>query len=113
MGVDQSPAAVAAADKRMRRRKSATYHFVMEIWTESNSASLSTRLSGDMSLMFNPAPAAMLRSVARLVRAGGRSYFMRLTGMGSVQTPRPRFMMNATHGLCGRSNSRNQSLHGP
>ena len=88
-----------------RRRESATYHFVMEIWTEFELGEPFDAAVGRYVLMFNPAPAAMLRSVARLVRAGGRSYFMRLTGMGSVQTPRPRFMMNATHGLSGRSNS--------
>ena len=76
VGVDQSPAAVAAAENRIAAAGKRNISFRHgELDRLELGETFADAAVGRYVLMFNPDPAAMLRSVARLVRAGGPIVF--------------------------------------
>lgn len=71
LGVDTSPVAVAAAQNRMRALGKRNISFRQGDPAAVEIAGKFDAVVGRYVLMFNPDPAAMLRSLARLLRPGG------------------------------------------
>jgi SAM-dependent methyltransferase len=75
VGVDQSPAAVFAAEKRISAAEKRNISFRQGELDKLEFAQSFDAAVGRYVLMFSPEPSAMLKSVARFVRAGGPMVF--------------------------------------
>ena len=87
LGVDRSPVAVAAAQKRMKALGKHNISFRQGDMDTLEVAETFDAVVGRYVLVFNPNPAAMLKAVARLVRPGGVIAFHEPDWNGSRSNP--------------------------
>ena len=90
VGIDKAPLAIAAAQSRIKTLGKHNISFRQGDLDTLEVAQTFDAVVGRYVLVFNPNPAAMLRTAARLVRPGGVIAFHNPIGTAPVRTRSPR-----------------------